>query len=315
VAEAIAVSCDDRAVGQWLESWVGAMRLEPPVPLTLSVRVGEVRPELDAREPFLQPQLEIRSGPPQGDVRIRWLGGPASGVIRVGSGSVSAGLTSTGGRAEVVVGPAALEDRERLAQSFLTAVLIFLLRRAGWHHVHAAGARDPLGRDWLVAGDARSGKSTTAALLATWGWAVGSDDVTFLARDGDVVEAIAQRAPIALRPEGFALLGLEGGTAARGGRKTAFFPEELGGTWAGRVVPRIVIFPRIAGSETRVEPVRGRDALAELVRWSAWVALEPALAQEHLDLLAALARQSRCFRASLAPDLFARRDLFLELVP
>jgi len=307
----ISITCNDDAIGRWLEEWLAAMRLEPPAPLTIAVHVGDLAPQDDgdARTPFLQPQLEIRSGPPQGDVRIRWLAAPARAVI------------APGGRTAVVeIGPEALADRERLAQLFLTAVLIFLLRRAGWHHVHAAIARDPKGRDWLFAGNAQSGKSTTAALLSTWGWAVGSDDITFLVQSGgggsgDSVEAVAQRAPIALRPAGFALLGLSGGAAARGGRKTAFFPEELGGSWAARVTPRIIILPRIEGDVTRAEPVRAREALVELVRWSAWVALEPALAQEHLDLLNALARQARCYRLALAPDIFARRDLLMELIP
>jgi len=194
-------------------------------------------------------------------------------------------------------------------------VLIFLLRRAGWHHVHGATARDPTGRGWLFAGNSQSGKSTTAALLASRGWAVGTDDVAFLVQTDRGVEAVAQRATIALRPEGFALLGLAGGTPARGGQKTAFFPEELGGAWAERIAPQILVLPRVSGDVTRAEPIRPREALAELVRWSGWVLLEPALAQEHLDLLNALARQVRSYRLTLGPDLFERRDLFTELIP
>jgi hypothetical protein len=301
----IGITCEDAAVGRWLTEWIAAMRLAPPDPVTIVVRIGPLAPfaEGDGRAPFLQPQLEIRSGPPENDVRVRWLAGPAQAVIAAGSRT-----------AEVAIGPEALARREPLAQSFLSAVLILLLRRVGWHHVHAALARDPIGRAWLFAGDAQSGKSTTAALLATWGWAVGSDDITFLARDGGGVAAIAQRARIALRPAGLALLGRGGGTAARGGRKTAFFPEDLGGSWAARVLPDILVLPRVEGAVTRAEPVRAHEALVELVRWSAWVALEPDLAQSHLELLTALARQARCFRVALGPDLFARRDLLLELV-
>jgi hypothetical protein len=304
VSAEIGISCEDAAFGRWMTTWVAAMRLEPPEPVTVAVRIGPPSADGDVRAPFLQPQLEFRSGPPQNDVRVRWVAGPARAVIAPG-----------GRTAEVTIGPEALAHREPLAQSFLSAVLILLLRRVGWHHVHAAGARDPRGRAWLFAGDAQSGKSTTAALLATWGWAVGSDDITFLARDGSRVAAIAQRARIALRPGGLALLGRAGGTAARGGRKTAFFPEELGGSWAGRIEPDIVILPRVEGAVTRAEPVRAHEALVELVRWSAWVALEADLAQPHLDLLAALARQARCFRLALGPDLFAGRDLLSELVP
>lgn len=302
----IAVTGDDVALVDWVAAWIDGMRLEPPVPLTLELRVvpEPLADEPDARPPFLQPGIEIRSGPPQGDVRVRWLAAPARAQIPDWAFAATAELTAT-----------ALADREGLTQTFLSVVLILLLRRAGWHHVHAALARDPRGRDWLFAGNAQSGKSTTAALLATRGWAVGCDDAAFLARSASGVEAVAQRAPLALRAAGRALLGLDGGSAARGGRKTAFFPEELGGTWAARVEPRIVVFPRIEGERTTAEPLSARDALAELVRWSAWVILEPDLAQEHLDLLGALARQARSYRVALAPDLFAHRDLLMELVP
>jgi hypothetical protein len=303
--QAIRVSCPDDDLARWLEAWLGDMRLSPPVPLAIDVRIG-APPDAgrDARPPFLQPTVEIRTGPPADSVGLRWRLGPAAAEIADGEHT-----------ARVVLGPAAAADRDRLAQTFLNAVLVFLLRRAGWHHVHAAIARDPGGREWLFAGDAEAGKSTTAALLATHHWAVGSDDLSFLAREGSGVEAIAQRAPIALRSGGHALLGLSGGMPVRGGQKTAYFPEAIGGSWLPRATPTILALPRVAGSVTRVELVRPREALAELIRWSAWVALEPALAQEHLDMLNALARQTRCYRIALGPDLFAGRDLLRELVP
>jgi hypothetical protein len=55
--------------------------------------------------------------------------------------------------------------------------------------------------------------------------------------------------------------------------------------------------------------------LAELVRWSAWVALEPFMAQSHLDLLNALARQARSFRVSLGRDLFRDPSLLDTIIP
>jgi hypothetical protein len=302
----IAVTGDDAALVGWVAAWIGAMRLAPPMPLALELRIvpEPLADEPDERQPFHQPGVEIRSGPPEGDVRVRWLAAPARARIPDWAFTATVELTA-----------ASLADREALSQSFLPVVLILLLRRAGWHHVHAALARDPRGRDWLFAGNAQSGKSTTAALLASRGWAVGCDDAAFLARSASGVEAVAQRAPLALRPAARALLGLDGGSAARGGRKAAFFPEELGGTWAARGEPRIVVFPRVEGERTSAVPVPAREALAELVRWSAWVILEPDLAQEHLDLLGALARQAQCYRVALAPDLFAHRDLLMDLVP
>jgi len=81
------------------------------------------------------------------------------------------------------------------------------------------------------------------------------------------------------------------------------------------VRPVIIALPSVNGGITSVTAVRPAEALAELVRWSAWVSLEPELAQEHLDLLAALAGQAACYRVSLGPDLFGGRDLLRELVP
>jgi hypothetical protein len=302
-AAPIRVTSNDPDLATWLSAWLEAMRLDPPAPLTMAVSVLDaLSPDDDSRPPFLQPLVEIRAGPPQRDVRIRWLAGPATARIA----ETTAHITLT---------TAALADRERLAQTFLTAVLVFLLRRADWHHVHGAAARDPKGREWLFAGNSQSGKSTTAALLATHGWGVGADDLTFLTHGPKGVEAVAQRAPIALRPGGHTLLALAGGASARGGRKTAYFPEELGGAWAGRVTPQILVFPRVEGELTRIESISHREALTELVRWSAWVALEPDLAQHHLDLLGALAQQTRGYRVALGPDLFQERDLMLDLVP
>lgn len=299
------VTSDDRVVAAWLKDWLASTRLAPPASLELDVRVVDTLDagERDEREPFRQPLLEIRSGPPQHDLRIRYLGAPARAVVPAGAL-----------KAAVEVSVEALGDRELLARSFFMTVVIFLLRRAGWHHVHAATAVDPQGRGWLFAGNAQSGKSTTAALLASWGWAVGADDAAFATRAGGGVDVVAERAAIGLRPDGFALLGLAGGMSSRGGRKVEFFPEDLGGKWVQRVTPAILVLPRVGDGRTRGEPARPREALAELVRWSGWVALEPALAQEHLDLLGALARQVRTYRVTLGRDLFRNPQFFTELV-
>ncbi|HEY2805821.1 MAG TPA: hypothetical protein VGI92_08185 [Gemmatimonadales bacterium] len=303
--DASEVTCDDPGVRQWVADWLASWRIAPPGRLSLRISVSDVAVgEADEREPFRQPLVEIRSGPPHNDLRIRWLAGNAIAV-----------LDPKEPRADIIIAPAALADRERLQQTFLVAVVVFLLRRAGWHHVHGAIARDRAGREWLLAGDAKAGKSTTAALLATHGWSVGTDDLTFLAAADDAVDAHAPHIPIALREGGAALLAARGGAPARGGRKQAFFPEELGGSFASRARPTILMFPRVEGAVTRIEPLTPGAALAELVKWSAWVALEPEFAQLHLDLLAALARQARAFRLSLGPDLFEGKDLLMSLVP
>jgi hypothetical protein len=103
--------------------------------------------------------------------------------------------------------------------------------------------------------------------------------------------------------------------ALRDRAKVGFWPEELGGVWTPRVTPEIVIFSSVGtGARTTAEPIGQSRALAQLVRWSAWVMLEPELAQRHLDVLARLAGEARCYRVTLGRDLFARPNRLLELV-
>jgi hypothetical protein len=174
---------------------------------------------------------------------------------------------------------------------------------------------DPAGRGWLLAGNTHAGKSTTAALLASLGWAVGCDDIAFLARQGESVIVHAFRAPIALRPGGQELLARDGGRPFLPRGKTLFTPEELGGRWIGTIRPDLVLFTSVGTDYTSAQPIRGAEVLAELVRWSAWVALEPALAQSHLDLLNALARQARCLRVILGRDLFRDPSILDTIIP
>jgi len=216
--------------------------------------------------------------------------------------------------ARVTLSAAAVQCLEESKRTFFLTVLIFLLRRAGWHHVHGGTAVDPEGRGWLFAGNSRSGKSTTTALVGSRGWAVGTDDIAFLAPVEQRVEARAFRSRIALRPGGLELLALAGGTALPDRGKLGYWPDELGADWAPRVEPEIVVFTTVGGAVTRAEPLSPAQTLAELVRWSAWVVVEPSLADEHLGLLTRLGRQCRAYRVSLGRDLFSAPDLLSDLV-
>jgi hypothetical protein len=189
------------------------------------------------------------------------------------------------------------------------------LRRVGWHHIHAACARDPDGRGWLIAGDAHVGKSTTAALLATRGWAVGTDDTAFLVAGAPAVAAAAWREPIALREGGLALLAPAGGLPLARRRKTGFTPEELGGTWLERIAIDIVAIAALHDGPTRLEPLPRAAAMPQLLSWSRFFVLDADLAQAHLDLVARLVEQSACFRLLLGRDMFDHPDLLRELAP
>ncbi len=306
---AITVHCAHADVAAAVQAWLSRSRLEPKAPVTLAIEVGDPASiGSDGRAAFWQPGVVVRAGPPQGGVRIAWEVAPAVADLPPGATT-----------ARVVLSAAAAARIEECLRTFLLTVLVLLLRRIGWHHVHAAMALDPRERGWLIAGNAEAGKSTTAALLASCGWGVGTDDVSFLAGHGADVAAIAYRTPIALRPGGRRLvqrLATAGGVLLPERRKVGYWPEELGGRWIARVEPEVIMFTSIGngGALTQAEPLGQREALIELIRWSAWVILEPELAEEHLALLTALARQAKSYRVTLGRDLFARPARLAELV-
>jgi hypothetical protein len=304
VPSTIRVTGSDRAVRERLQEWLDRTELTPPGALGVDLESGPVPKAPDSPPIFEQPEIAIHRTA-DGGVAIRWLTAPAHAEIPRGSG-----------QACVWIGDEAQARLEPCCHYLMSMVLIFLLRRAGWHHLHATSAIDPRGRGWLLAGNTQAGKSTTAALLASRGWAVGNDDMVFLTRDeaGDVV-AVARRNAIALRTGGRALLGRLGGRFDERRQKTLFTPEELGGSWAPRVRPDILLFISVGDTETTLQPISPGEVLSQLVRWSASVILEHDLAQSHLDLLAGLGGQTRCYRASLGPDLFTNPDLLMDLVP
>jgi hypothetical protein len=297
-ASNLRVRCPAPDVEARLRSWLAAGRLEPPRALSLDVRVVAHPAVAVGDGPvFEQPTVEIRSGGSDGGVQISWRTAPAV-----------ADLPRGGTCATVLLSPEALARLEECQSTFLTTVLVFLLRRAGWHHVHAATAVEPGGRAWLIAGNARAGKSTTAAWLASRGWKVGTDDTAFLAAGPERVAVRAYRAPIALRKEGQALLRCAGGTFLERRDKVGYWPEELGAEWAPSIEPDLILFPSVGAGRTEVQPLRAGETLARLVRWSAWVVLEPDLTQEHLDLLTRLTGQARGYQVRLGPDLFAHPE-------
>jgi hypothetical protein len=301
----IALTCVDERIESAVAGWLADGRLAPPEPVGFVITIGALAPIEPGRPTFRQPELTIHSGGQNGTVTITWDRWPASADLYSGSPI-----------AQVRLSPEAAERVDECLRVFLPTALIFLLRRAGWHHVHGATAIDPRGRGWLLAGNTHAGKSTTAAFLATRHWNVGTDDMAFLSEAADGgVEVHSFRSRLALRPGGEELLARSGGLPLEGRGKVGFWPEELGGTWAAVVRPRVLLFPRVGDGLTTVELVRPRDVLAQLVRWSAWVALEPDLAQAHLDLLARLGAQTTAYRVQLGRDLFEDPTLLERLIP
>ena len=301
----IQVTCDEPALADRATQWVAAAAPRAPVGLAIDIRlVNAPWSGNDPRAVLRQPGLLFYYGPPEFDVRIVWRDGLGHASIPVGAP-----------RATVELSRDAAADPEQWLRPFLLPVALVLLRRVGWHHIHAATARDPRGRGWLIAGDAYAGKSTTAALLATRGWEVGTDDTAFLLAGTSPVAAAAWREPIALREGGLALLSRGAGLPLARRGKTGFTPEDLGGTWLERVAVDTVALAALHDGPTRLDPLPRTTAMGELLSWSRFFVLEPALAQAHLDLVARLVARARCVRLRLGSDIFDQPDLLCDELP
>jgi len=299
----IAVRCADHSVRATLETWLTELSIAAPPGLALEVTVVPEIEVQNGERVFEQPEVGFLRRPDGRGLRIVWDEAAAVADLPAGAHAASVRLS--------VIAAAQLEQS---LSNFFMAVVIMLLRRVGWYHLHAATAVDPTSRGWLFAGNAHCGKSTTAALLAASGWQVGTDDAAFLeSRDGRV-RVHTCGAPIALRPGGRALLARAGGIELPERGKVGYWPEDLGGVWTPLVSPEIVIFPSVGDAQTTGERIPAAAALGELVRWSAWVMLEPELAQDHLNALTRLTLQARCYRVTLGRDLFARPNRLTELV-
>src|SRR5439155_7437348 len=144
--------------------------------------------------------------------------------------------------------------------SMLTVSAALLLAGLGRALVHAAAVVAPDGDAWLLAGDARAGKSTTCATLASAGWGYLSDDQVVLTGREDGIEVEGW-----LRP-----FHLDGETGER--REVAPAELGLGGGWRRTARLAGAIFPVVAPAEpTLLTPVAAADALARLVRQTPWL--------------------------------------------
>ena len=191
--------------------------------------------------------------------------GGATAVLRGAVPSSGGVLSLAAGRGRLQVDPARAQEAAGDLYSMLTISAALLLARLERALVHAAAVVAPDGHAWLLAGDARSGKSTTCATLAAAGWGYVSDDQVVLAARPDGVEVEGWLRPFHLDRNG------DGGEPT--GERREVTPAELGlPAWRRTARLAGVILPTVAAGEPTVfTPVPAADALAGLVRQSPWL--------------------------------------------
>lgn len=186
-------------------------------------------------------------------------------------------------------------ETPRADRQFLARVgAIIRLRAHGRFHVHAAGAVDPHGRAWLLAGENGAGKSTLAFALTRAGWLLLGDDGVIIERTADGIIAHAWREPLAvsraLASEFPELAGREAPAGYSDDRDRVPVRAPI----AQRAPVAALVFLR-RGDRDAITPVSAADALAQLVRQSSWVLMPDGHAQSHLDALRDLAERTPRF--------------------
>jgi len=221
----------------------------------------------------------------------------ATAVLR-GAIPSSGGVLSFAARhARLQVDPARAQEAAADLYSLLTVAAALLLADLGRALVHAAAVVAPDGGAWLLAGDARSGKSTTCATLAAAGWGYLSDDQVVLAPREDGVEVEGWLRPFHLDSTG------EDGEPT-GERRTVPIAELGLAGWRRTARLAGLILPAVAAREaTRLTPAPAADALAALVRQSPWLLASGRTGSAGLALLGHAAKGG-AFNLWLGRDTF-----------
>lgn len=192
-------------------------------------------------------------------------------------------------------------DRRELARA---AAMVRLRARGRWL-VHAAGAVDPEGRAWLLAGDSGSGKSTLAYALARDGWSVLGDDGVLVEVLPHAIMAYPWREALRVSTTlGRHFPELRGRQAlVRAGDPRRRVPMAM--TLASRAPVGGLVFLERASVDA-LHTLARTEALAALVRQSPWVMIDDAHAGRHLAALSDVARRVPAFHLRHSPAQLRR---------
>jgi hypothetical protein len=299
-----------KVVRELLEDGALALEFEPNV----SHLVEGWLPHLPAREPTVAAQATIEVGADAvsgrqmsadptlslGTVSAWHVVGLEQIVLRGRSGVCEGLIELRQQRAALTVDPGGDDAAAADVYSMLTISAAMLLSGLGRSLVHAGAVATRDGMAWLIAGDAKSGKSTVCANLISAGWAYLSDDQVVLSAEEDR-EAVRVEG----WPRDFHLdEGWEAG-APVGSRRTVD-PRSLGpGRWRRSALLAGTLLPDVsAGGPSRVTTVHPSEALTALIRQAPWLMADPVAAPVCVKLLRSAAALPT-FRLSLGHDSFA----------
>ena len=189
----------------------------------------------------------------------------------------------------------------RADRQFLARVgAILRLRSRDRFHVHAAGAADPTGRGWLLAGENGAGKSTLAYALTRGGWKLLGDDGVIIECTPEGIIAHAWREPLAVsRALASEFPELAGRTPPPGYHDARDRVPVRAPIVQRAPVAALIFLER--GTRDAVAPVSPVEALAFLVKQSSWVLMPDGHAAAHLAALRDLVERTPLFRLTNTP--------------
>jgi len=272
---------------------------EPWVPLCATVGAGPVATAtIDAR-------CEATAAPaPRPDRPTLKLGDVEARVDRAGGQVSLVGPSGACGRVDLAHRRSELRAADATARtaadlySMLTIASAFLLGRLHRALVHAAAVVAPTGGAWLLVGDARAGKTTTAVNLVTSGWDYLSDDQVVLSLEREDVPSVEGW----LRP-----FHVDAGWAAGrwGEGREPVDPSSVGpGRWRRQAtLSGALILDLEPALPTNVEPVSQAEAFAAIVRQTPWLLADAEQTAAVMTLLVAVTQRG-AFRLRLGSDTY-----------
>lgn len=271
----------------------------------LAERVGAVLHHLGARPADGPADLELRVGvgdavPPASDARpsgrhldVQVLRDALGIVLAAPSGTARIAADGLASRIDLAA--------DALPLHLLTHVVVHQLRLRGSYTLHAAAVSRGRGA-LVVVGDSGTGKSTLALALARQGWGLLSDDSVLLSAGPEV---LALRRGVFVEPgpaaTAFPDLVLRPCPLVEASKQEVALP----GGQVERDRPAALLLPEIGGGdETALEPAAPLDALYHLARQSRLPELDHDGAQDHFEVLGAVAAAVPAYRLVLGRDVY-----------
>jgi hypothetical protein len=309
----VGVRCDDPAVAEALELRLRDFRAEPAGRVDVRLEFASGAPN-GTHPPARggRPVYDTPFGP------LRYF--PKQDLLCGELGGVQLRCAASRGLAQFHSAAFAGQDLYLATHPLATISLMELLERRGLFSLHAACLAGEDGSGVLLAGASGAGKSTLALALARANMSFLSDDLVFLGHNGDGspvrVMGFADSIGVTERAgERYAdLRALLGEPPEAGFPKRLARIEELFGAGAvSSCAPRALVFPEVARDRlSEIKPLDGGDALVRLV--PDVLLTEPATTQAHLEAIASLLGQVRCYELRSGSDLERAAELVKALV-